>query len=334
MAATPAQLIPDSSRGGRPSSIQSRLRVARFAWGVLAYTVAVILWGSVVRATGSGNGCGDHWPLCNGTILQAHLKLATIIEYTHRMTSAITVLAVLALLFFTYRVTAKRHLARVAAVATVLLTLNEAFLGALLVLLKLTADNPSPMRALVLSLHLANTLLLLGALALAAHFLARREAFERRSVSFHSLSPVLLGLAATLIVGVTGSLAALGDTLFPATSLHVAFIEDFSRKAGWLLDLRILHPLCAIIAGAFILWLIASAVFRTNRRQDRNLGVAVLVLLGIQYLLGATDVLLLAPTWMQVLHLLGADVLWVTLIVLAARVSIRAKQAVIEQARV
>lgn len=312
--------------------MRSRLRTARFAWIVLAYTVGVILWGTVVRATGSGNGCGDHWPLCNGTILQSHPQIATLIEYTHRMTSAITVFAVIALVIFTYRATARRHLARVAVVAALLLIFNEAFLGALLVLLKLTANNPSPERAFVLSLHLTNTLLLVAALALTAHFLPRREAFERHSLRFRYLPPVLLGLAATLAVGVTGSLAALGDTLFPATSLHVAFMEDFSRRAGWLLDLRILHPVCAAIAGAFILWLVITSVFRGGRPVDRGLGIAVLVLLGVQYSLGATDVLLLAPTWMQVLHLLGADVLWIALVILAARVAIQSPRIAVQQA--
>lgn len=303
--------------------MRSRIRVARYAWGVLAYTVAVILWGTVVRATGSGNGCGDHWPLCNGTILQSHPQVATLIEYSHRATSAILTFAVVALLIFTYRVTSRRHLARVAAIASMVLILNEAFLGALLVLLKLTADNPSPERAFVLSLHLANTLTLVAAVALTAHFLTRKEAFERHALAFRYRTQVFLGLGATLAVGVTGSLAALGDTLFPATSLHVAFLEDFSRRAGWLIDLRILHPLFAAIAGVFILWLVITAVFRSGRGVDRKLGIAVLVLLTIQYSLGATDVLLLAPTWMQVVHLLGADVLWIALVILAARVSIR-----------
>ncbi len=42
---------------------------SRYAWGVLLWNVLVALWGAYVRATGSGAGCGSHWPTCNGEIL-------------------------------------------------------------------------------------------------------------------------------------------------------------------------------------------------------------------------------------------------------------------------
>src|SRR5208282_4295604 len=113
----------------------------RFAWGVLAYNVLVILWGAVVRATSSGAGCGAHWPLCNGTVLQVHPRLATLIELAHRMSSGLTLPLVLVLLVWTFRATMRGHLARIAAVLATLFTFNEALLGALLVLLRLTADN-------------------------------------------------------------------------------------------------------------------------------------------------------------------------------------------------
>src|SRR6201996_6690830 len=89
----------------------------RFAWAVLIYNVAVILWGAVVRATSSGAGCGDHWPLCNGVVVQTHPQLATLIELTHRMTAGITVIAVLALLVWVFRSTVNGHLARITVVA-------------------------------------------------------------------------------------------------------------------------------------------------------------------------------------------------------------------------
>src|ERR1700760_4949214 len=156
----------------------------RFAWGMLGYNVLVILWGAVVRATSSGAGCGDHWPLCNGTVLQSNPRLATLIELAHRMSSGLTLPLVLVLLIWTYRATQRGHLARIAAIWATLFTFNEALLGALLVLLRLTADNRSPARAVYLSLHLANTLLLLGALTLAAHFLSRERGSYRREVRF------------------------------------------------------------------------------------------------------------------------------------------------------
>jgi len=297
-------------------------RLPRFAWAVLAYNVAVVLWGAVVRATSSGAGCGDHWPLCNGVVLQTNPRLATWIELAHRMTSGVTVIAVLLLLVWTFRSTVSGHLARVTAIAAVVLTLNEALLGALLVLLRLTADNRSPERAVYLSLHLANTLLLLAALTLSAHFLSRRQAFTRRGVRFTQLPLAIAGLSATLAVGVSGSLAALGDTLFPASSIRSAFAQDFASSSSWLLRLRFLHPLSGVIAGAFICWLLLRSV---SRAKERRLAVVVVLLLALQYGLGIADALLLAPVWMQIVHLLGADLLWITLVVLAARVCVLGK---------
>src|SRR6202453_2672297 len=201
----------------KPSRASSLL--PRFAWAVLIYNVAAILWGAVVRATSSGAGCGEHWPLCNGVVVQTHPQLATLIELGHRMTAGITVIAVLVLLVWVFRRTVKGHLARIAAVAATVLIFNEALLGALLVLLRLTADNRSPARAVYLSLHLANTLLLLAALALSAHFLGRSQAFDRRAVRFAHWPMAVSGLVAILAVGMTGTLAALSDTLFPVASV-------------------------------------------------------------------------------------------------------------------
>ncbi|MGD0368367.1 MAG: COX15/CtaA family protein [Acidobacteriaceae bacterium] len=288
----------------------------RFAWAVLAYNVAVIVWGSAVRATGSGAGCGDHWPLCNGTLVQHHPAIATLIEFAHRATSAIDLLCVLALVVWIFIAVPRPHLARACTIAVLVLTLNEALLGALLVLLGHTAQDRSPSRAVYLGLHLTNTLLLLAALALTAHFLARRTGAFRGSLTLRTPRLALTGLIATLIVGVTGSLAALGDTLYPAHNLITAIAQDFSTGSSWLLQIRWLHPAISIIAGIFIVWLIVRSL---HDSPNHTLAIGVLFLLALQYLLGVADVALLAPTWMQMTHLLGADLLWIALVILSAR---------------
>ncbi|HEY0786355.1 MAG TPA: COX15/CtaA family protein [Acidobacteriaceae bacterium] len=291
----------------------------RYAWCVTGYNVAVVLWGSIVRATGSGAGCGAHWPLCNGTLLQHSPRIDTVIEFTHRLTSGIAVFAMLGLLVWTFLRTPSRHLARLAAVAAAALTLNEALLGALLVVLGKVAHDQSASRAVYLSLHLANTLLLLAALALTAHFLSRQAGRMRGSVEYHGAAAALIGLGATLLVGVSGSLAALGDTLFPATSLRGAFAQDFATGSPWLLRIRWIHPTLSVLAAVFIATLLWQSVRSGLHRQ---LGSAVAALLGLQLVLGVADVLLRAPTWMQIVHLLGADLLWIALVVLAARVCV------------
>jgi cytochrome c oxidase assembly protein subunit 15 len=246
----------------------------------------------------------------------------TLIEFTHRITSGISLISVVGLLVWTFRATVRGHLARTMAVASVAFTLVEAILGALLVKLGLTAQSHSPLRAPYLALHFANTLLLIAALALTAHMLSRRQGYLRRTIRLVSPVGTALGLLLILAVGVSGSLAALGDTLFPATSLREALRQDFSVTSGWLLRWRWTHPTIALLACGFVIWILVRAGQRSMHWDNRGLAAAVLALLAAQYALGVLDVVLLAPLWLQVLHLLGADALWSTLIVLAARLTL------------
>lgn len=312
---TPASTIQVSAAASRPS------RALRgFAWSVLAYNVLVILWGAAVRATGSGAGCGEHWPLCNGTIVQQHPTLATMIEFTHRATSGVALIAIVVLLVWTLRATVKRHLARAAAIAALVLTLNEALLGALLVLLGKVARDQSSSRAVYLGLHLTNTLLMLAALTLTAHFLSRRRGFMRGSVEIRHAAITLTGLIAVIVTGVTGSLAALADTLHPSTSLRAAFLEDFSSQSSWIVRVRWVHPAASLVAGLFIAALILLGA-RNSANSKLAVGLAGLLLL--QCALGVADLTFLAPLSLQILHLLGADLLWITLVLLATRLSVR-----------
>jgi heme a synthase len=294
----------------------------RFAWAVLAYFIATILWGTIVRATGSGAGCGDHWPLCNGTVIQPSPTLQTKIELTHRITAALDLIFVLGLLVWTWRKTIAGHLARWAAAASVFFTLTEAVLGALLVKLGLTAQSRSPLRAPFLALHLSNTLLLVAALAMAAHFLGRKAGFRWRDIRISAPVGTTIGMIAMMAVGVTGSMAALGDTLFPAATLGDSLTQDFSADSNWLLRWRWTHPAIAVFASIFLIWLLVRAARRSRPWDNRKLATVVVVLLAAQYLLGALDVWLLAPVWMQVIHLLAADVLWTALVVLTARLTL------------
>jgi heme a synthase len=297
------------------------LALQRFAWAVLAYFIAVILWGGLVRATGSGAGCGDHWPLCNGTVIQHSARIDTMIEFTHRITSGLSFFSVVALLAWTIVRTERGHLARAASTAAVVLTLVEAALGAFLVKLGLTAQSRSPLRAPYLALHLTNTMLLLAALTLTAHLLSRRTGFLRGKVRIAGALGAITSILAVLIVAVTGSLAALGDTLYPASSLAAAMAQDFSATSGWLLRWRWTHPTVAIVAGIFLIWLLVRAR-RSTHWDNRGLSALILILLAAQYVLGALDVVFLAPVWLQIAHLLGADLLWAALVVLAARLTL------------
>jgi len=298
----------------------------RFAWGVLVYFIAVILWGSLVRATGAGAGCGNHWPLCNGTVMQHSANVNTLIEFTHRITSGLSLFFVVGLLAWTFAGTVRGHLARTAAVASVAFTLIEALLGALLVKLGLTAQSQSPLRPAYLALHLTNTLLLLAALTLTAHLLSRRKGYLRGSVRLVAPFGAVAAVFVVMIVGVTGSLAALGDTLFPASSLGLALAQDFSANSGWLVRWRWMHPTVAFLASILLIWLLVRAAQRSTHWDNRALSALLLLLLAAVYALGVLDVVLLAPLWLQVAHLLGADTLWATLVVLTARLTVQPKE--------
>jgi cytochrome c oxidase assembly protein subunit 15 len=291
--------------------------LTRFAWILLAYNVLVILWGAAVRATGSGAGCGEHWPLCNGTLMQRFPTGASMIEFAHRASSGVALVAVIALAAWSWRAMPRWHLARFFAIAALVLTLNEALLGALLVLLGKVASDPSTSHAVYLALHLTNTLLMLGALALTAHFLSRREGFMRGSAELSHAGPAAAGLIAVILTGVTGALAALGDTLYPATSLRAALAQDFAAGSPWIVRIRWVHPAVSLLAGAFILILVAAGL---RTAANRRLSLGLLALLLTQYALGVADITLLAPLSMQILHLLGADLLWIALVILTAKV--------------
>ncbi len=298
----------------------------RFAWGVLVYFIAVILFGTIVRATGSGSGCGNHWPLCNGTVMQHSASVETMIEFTHRITSGLSFFAVVGLLVWSFAGTVRGHLARIAAVAAVAFTVVEGALGALLVKLP-SAQPQSPLHPAYLAVHLTNTLLLVAALTLAAHLLSRDKGFLASEIHLVAPFGTVAGIFVVMIVGVTGSLAALGDTLFPATSFGTAFAQDFADTSSWLVRWRWSHPTIAFFASIILIRILVRAARRRGEWDNRRLCAVVLWLLAAQYVLGIFDVVLLAPLWLQVAHLLGADVLWAALVVLTARLTLEPVEA-------
>ena len=293
-------------------------RLSRFAWGVLAYNLAVILWGAYVRASGSGAGCGAHWPLCNGEIVPRAPSVATLIEYSHRLTSGLALLGVVALLVWTWRACAPTHPARRGAVLSLIFILTEAAVGAGLVLFELVADNATMARAMFMAAHLVNTFLLVAVLTLTAWWLSGggRLAPGRRPAVALAWAALAAGL---LLSGVSGAVAALGDTLYPAASHAEGLAATLSPGSHILLRLRALHPVIAVSAG-FLLMFAAPRLARADDATGQRLGRATLMLAGLQLIGGVINLLLLAPVWMQLVHLLVADLLWIIFVMLGARV--------------
>lgn len=277
---------------------------ARFAWVTLAYTVAVVLWGAIVRATGSGAGCGETWPLCNGQLVFGTAALARAIEFAHRASSGLDTALILAMAVWAFRAFPRGFAARRGAIASIALLVVEALLGAALVKFGLVVNDPSPAHAIVLSIHMANTLALIGAITLTAWWGGGhpRVVWKARAWSV---------LAALVVVAITGTLAALADTLYPASSFMAGLAQDWSGEASPLIRLRAAHPFAAIAAG---LW---AAYFALPLLRKATIPAAT-VLCGVclQLFAGALNVALLAPVWMQIVHLMLADVLWIGTIAL------------------
>ena len=279
---------------------------SRLAWSTLVWNIGVVLWGAYVRASGSGAGCGNHWPLCNGEVVPRAAQIQTIIEFTHRLMSGVAFFAVAALLYWAIRRFPRGHRARTMAIASFCFLIAEALLGAGLVLFEYVGANNSAGRALYLSLHLANTLLLLAALALTAWFSSHPERAPARISGLF-----VMALALALAVSASGAIAALGDTLFPASSLREGIRQDFSGATGFLLRLRVFHPALAVLSASYFGW-IAVSNFRVNR-----VAPAVLVLTIAQLCAGALNLALLAPVAMQIVHLLLADLVWISLVLMS-----------------
>ena len=245
--------------------------VARFARATLCFNVAVVLWGTFVRATGSGAGCANKWPGCGGSVLGTSANAQAIIEFTHRMTSGVALLMVAILLLWCWRATSQGNWARYSAVLATAFLANEAVLGAALVLLGHVAQDQSAGRILFLCLHFGNTLLLLATLALTAAWLRGGSENFILTQNRTEVSAVFVGLLAVLANGMTGTVAALGDTLFPATSLRVSVLQDFTSDSPGLFRFRLLHPVLAVIAGTYVIWLVLKNSSRRKCQAGANL---------------------------------------------------------------
>lgn len=273
----------------------------------IVLTLFVIAGGAVVRATGSGAGCGEHWPLCNGEALPINPKIETIIEFTHRLTSGSSLLVFVILYFLLRRRLAKGHPTLAWANLALASFFLEAGIGALLVLKKLVAGDTSYLRAFVIALHLVNTYILLAALVGALWTIAGLSTVRPQAVA--TRWRWLLG--GWCLVGAIGAIVALGDTLFPAHTLLNGLQQELSATSHPLIRLRAVHPLLALTVA------LGTVIVAFGRRYEGRAARAANVLSGLVLLQVAGGVLnwvLLAPLWLQITHLALADLCWLAVV--------------------
>lgn len=286
-------------------------RLVKLAWAAVVFNVAVIAFGSVVRATESGAGCGPHWPACNGQIIPSEIHGARLIEFTHRITSGIALILVAVLIWKVYRSFPRGDRVRTTATLAGVFVLVEAGLGAILVLFEWVALNVSVARTVAVPIHLVSTLALLASLALTAHWIGGAPASRWQPGRGWLLVGGGIGVA---LIAASGGVTALADTLFPSESIASSVAKSLDSAEHFLTRLRVAHPLIAITVGLALFWIVRGI------GADRRSGRLIMGLVVLQFVAGFLNILLHTPLWLQITHLIVADVLWITYVVFTADV--------------
>lgn len=286
---------------------------AKYVWVVLGINIGVILWGAYVRATGSGAGCGSHWPLCNGEVIPRAPAIETVVEYAHRLSSGLALISVVVMFIWARRRYAPGETVRTGTALSLVFIITEALVGAGLVLFSWVAYDDSIERVISMAIHLVNTFLLLAALTLTGWWAGggKRLRLTGRGALGWLFSLAFIGV---LVLGVSGAITALGDTLFPSETLASGIQQDFSPTAHFLVRLRVWHPLLAILTGTYVVILAIGVSLNSQNLTQRRLAAGLCTVVVAQIVAGLVNLVLLAPVGMQIVHLLLADLLWILLV--------------------
>ena len=267
----------------------------------LVVSVFSIIAGAIVRATGSGDGCGASWPTCNGEIIPELDTPSELIEFSHRSVSGVLLIITLIIFVKSFKDEVPTLQKKIIWSLTFFVLL-EALIGAVIVIYEWVGMNSSAPRIIAVPLHLVNPFGLLGAYTLLFH-LTRNSKTTLNNFFDRGFK---IGLFLFLLSGATGSIAALADVIFPSESFITGLAEDFDTNSEVLTRLRILHP---IVASALSLYLYSEANRLQNEYQVITKNIKLLILLGV--LLGVSNVISNIILPLSILHLLMADLLWI-----------------------
>ena len=286
---------------------------AKYAWGVLIFNMIVVIWGGYVRATGSGAGCGSHWPLCNGQIIPRPEMIETMVEFSHRLSSGLAFLLVVGLVVWARRLFPKGHIIRNSAGIAMGFMVSESLVGASLVIFEWVAGNISTARVVVMGVHLLNTFILLASIALTAWWSSGNKSPLIRSPSPYKFI-LFFALVSVMFMSMAGAVTALGDTLFPVESLTEGFEQDFSSQSHYLIRLRVWHPVIATIVAIYVFF--STRWIYSQQQEFATLKVLFRVINGlflVQLGTGLLNLVLLVPVYMQLVHLGLASSVWIVL---------------------
>lgn len=294
-------------------------KTVRLAWLTLGVNLLIILQGAVVRATGSGAGCGSHWPLCNGEVVPLAPSTETLVEYSHRLLSLCALVLGGWLLSRAFLVRRDKPAFFGAALASFVFLVFEALLGAATVLLGLTGENATLARGVMVAAHLVNSMLLMGALSVTLIY-ARRDAPPAPKLRGQGLvgATLLVGLVGMLVLIFSGGVAAMGNTMFPSESLAAGLAADFDPASHLLIRLRVLHPLIALSVGLYLFLSLGLSWWLKPVKRARHVARTLLGVYLAQLLVGAFNFALLGPIVLQLLHLLMAVLAFALLSALTA----------------
>ncbi len=299
-------------------------KFAKYAWLVLAYNLIVILWGVFLRASISGDGCGEHWVTCGGEFIPSAPQLKTQIEFFHRITTslagiAVIILMVSAILKWRKDKSPQNKLILKMSVASLIFIIIEGIIGGLLVLTGNTAANWTPTRPFWMAAHLVNTFTLIAVLVLTAWFGSGGKSFSLSGLSRKILILFIVAILGIFIVGMSGSMAALSSMLYPSSTLAEGIAKDFSASSHYILRLRVFHPILSVLLGLFLIGLAGWLKKQSNGDSLTIRWANILsILVSAQFVSGIVTILTLAPIVMSLIHLLLADAVWIAFVLMTA----------------
>ncbi len=285
----------------------------KLCWALVVYTVFVIIWGAWVRISHSGDGCGNHWPLCDGAFIPTDANHKTWTEYFHRVTSGLYGIFVFGLFIAALRIFPKKTAVRQAALVTLILTIIEALLGAALVLKGLVGENATIFRLVVMTLHQVNSLLLTGGTVTLALISTPRYSPHILLINWKIFFTQTYTWLLFMIIPATGAWAALANTLFPSEHLQDGLEKDLSGDSPWILKLRVAHPLLALSIGFYLVF----HFFKKSEKTKGDLSKASLLVAGslsVAMIFGILTLLFLSPIWMKLVHLTIALLVWISVV--------------------
>ena len=288
-----------------------------FCFSILCFCLFIILWGAWVRISHSGDGCGQSWPSCDGQyLLESGEESKTWIEWIHRATSGLFGIAVLLMMIIAFLKFSFKHPVFKSSLCVLFFTISEALIGARLVLAGLTGSNTSLARVLTMNLHLLNSLLLTGSLFICWRIsLGKNYSLSNALFYLKTKSLFFVSLIVFFIIAFFGSLSSLSASLLPSHSLLEGISSDFNPESHWLIRLRLLHPLFALIfGGGFLFYYFLQDSREKKEREKRKIfffshkeitppEIFIFCLI-LALLSGLMNLLLLSPVFLKLTHLL------------------------------